>query len=77
MNSRATHTFASEAMPYSPETARPGVPTSDGITTVNPAATTSLANGGNLRGDAGDLVDHDDAGPDATAEDDARTTVAR
>ena len=51
--------LASDAQPgatigamYGPLGSLPGVPTSDGITTVNPASTTSLANAGDHRGDA-------------------------
>ena len=43
-NSRATHIDAIDCTPYSVVTGLPGVPTNDGITTVNPASTTSFAN---------------------------------
>jgi hypothetical protein len=44
VNSLEMHTFAIDWARYGPLTSLPGVPTSEGITTVNPAATTSFAN---------------------------------
>ena len=60
------HTFTNDAMPYGPDISRPGVPTSEGITTVNPDETTSLAKAATFGVMPGNLVDHDHTGPDAT-----------
>ncbi len=61
VNSRAMHTWVMLRNVYPAVGSRPGVPTSEGITTRKPAATTSSANSGHLGRDAGDLVDHHDS----------------